>query len=107
MIKDYAINTDSISILKTEILELADEAINKLYDIEKIVSDTNTYFKGDFDSIYQEKFNSLLANFPIIKSNIISYAVELERLSSSYKGVVDNINLTINKDINNIDTSIQ
>lgn len=107
MIRDYAINTDSISILKTEILELADEAINKLYDIEKIVSDTNNYFKGDFDSIYQERFNSIQANFPIIKSNILSYALELENLSSSYKNVVDNVNLTINKDINNIDTSMQ
>lgn len=107
MIRDYAINTDSISILKTEILELADEAINKLYDIEKIVSDTNTYFKGDFDSIYQERFNSLLANYSIIKNNIISYALELERLSSSYQGIVDNVNLTISKDINNIDTSMQ
>lgn len=107
MIRDYAINTDGVSILKTEILELADEAINKLYDIEKIVSDTNSCFKGDFDSAYQEKFNSLLNNFPIIKNNIISYATELENLTSSYENVVDNINLTINKDINNIDTSIQ
>lgn len=107
MIRDYAINTDNVSILKTEILELADEAINKLYDIEKIVSDTNTYFKGDFDNIYQERFNSLITNYSIIKNNIISYALELEKLTSSYQGIVDNINLTISKDINNIDTGIQ
>lgn len=91
----YSINTDNISALTTDILEIADEACNKLYDIEKLVSDSKSYFKGDAANICHDKFDNFLINFPTIKSNIMGYAEELNRLKGAYQNKIETINLEI------------
>ena len=42
MITVHGINTDSVSLISKEILDLADEALAKLYDIESLVSNSET-----------------------------------------------------------------
>ena len=67
MITVHGINTDSVSLISKEILDLADEALAKLYDIESLVSNSETYFKGNMQSALKTKFDELAVSFPIVR----------------------------------------
>ena len=84
MLNVHGINTSSVEMLSSEILDLADKAISKLYDIEALVVGSENYFKGDYAKI--------------LKNNIISYAEELNRLTAGYKSQSEEMDLTIKKD---------
>lgn len=102
MINVHGINTDSMDMIITEILDYADMAMEKLYDIETLVSNSESYFKGDAQKVLRKKFNDISVSFPAVKNNIISYAEELNRLKSAYIEQNETINLIVKKSSDDI-----
>ena len=101
MIKVHGINEENTNMVATDILDLADASIARLYDIEALVSDSEQYLQGDIQEALKKKFAELAANFPTIKENIISYAEELNRIVNLYHIQEENLNLEIRQNANN------
>ena len=91
----HGINEDKLKLLTEEIQELANSAAQKLTEIQLLVNDSSTYFKGDAYQAYKEKFNQLSTTFPNVKNNIISYAEELTKVIELYNEDQDLAKLTI------------
>lgn len=94
-----------LKLLTEEILELADNAEQKLIEIQLLVNDSKTYFKGDAYTECKNKMETLSNSFPNVKKNIISYAEELNKVKTLYQENKDAITVTIQKNISTIDVN--
>ncbi len=98
MITVHGVNTNSINLLAADILDLADEALRKLYDIETLINNSESFFKGTTQQKVKTKFDELSTSFETVRQNLTSYAEELNRLTKTYKEKNEAINLDILKD---------
>ncbi len=98
----HGVNFANLEQEALKILDIADEAIARLYDIESLVDDSSAYFKGDFLAACRDKTSDIATSFLTVKNNIISYAEELRRLMAKYQTE----NEIITTDIINVSNNI-
>lgn len=95
-------NDEGLNNLTLEIRSYKDEISNIFNSLEDSVVNLRDSYKCEAGSVFDQKFNNLKRNFPILKNNLDTYADDLIRAKDNHSKVDLNSVRTIEQAISNI-----
>lgn len=93
----FGINEDKLDILITDINDAVTRINNKFDLIERLVSETESYFNCDSGTAFRNKFNAIRSNFAVVDKNIINMSSDLVKVKSRLHAVEEDVNQEFQK----------
>ena len=79
------INEQKIDKLVINVNNYVERIINVLNNMEDLVNSTEVFFQEEIGNEFRSNFKQLSSNFPIVKTNILSYSHDMIQVKLNYQ----------------------